>query len=391
MVQKRAKRLVELDIARALAICMIVTVHSYWFLASGITAISGPDLVSSYEFRSLMANLGLGLFFFLSGFVLYRNNQVFSTWHDVIGFFRKRVLRIFPLYWVALSVFIILFYALPFNALAAGYNPVDISHFPAHSASTILVYVLGLQALLAPQGAEDPIRLLWFVGVILVYYTVYPLIIIFSSRITKFIAISGLVYLAFWALQYVLQTVTPELLIFYGVFVGGILASKYSLVDKLVLYVNEVRHVARLTTIVTATAIPTVALVFLLFLSPSSSFMIANSYIAVVDVLLFLFGLFVVSGVKILATSPRDSSYRPYRLIAYSSYAIYLFHLPVLLMLGFALIYGLKLPVLQTNIVLILLGLPVVFVVGYLMQKLQDEAASKIKSRGRAKQALETP
>jgi hypothetical protein len=51
--------------------------------------------------------------------------------------------------------------------------------------------------------------------------------------------------------------------------------------------------------------------------------------------------------------------------------------------------YLLKAPVPEINIVLILLGLPVLFVVGYLLQTLQDEAASKIKSRGRAKRSLQ--
>jgi peptidoglycan/LPS O-acetylase OafA/YrhL len=165
-------------------------------------------------------------------------------------------------------------------------------------------------------------------------------------------------------------------------------ASKYALVDKLVLYVNEVRYVAQLTAIVTATAILLGGLVVLLLFSASSSFIIEYGFIAAMDVMLFLFGLFIVIAVKILATSPRDSSYRPYRLIAYSSYAVYLFHLPVLLTLGYTLMYLLKAPVPEINIVLILLGLPVLFVVG-LLQTLQDEAASKIKSRGRAKRSLQ--
>ena len=388
MAQKLPKRLPELDIVRALAICIIVAVHSYWFLASGTNSISGQDVVSTNLFRSLIVDLGLALFFFLSGFALYRNNQILSTWHDVIDFFRKRALRIFPLYWLALFVFIICFNALPFNTLAAGYNPVDISYFPSHSVSAILVYVLGFQALLSPQATNEPIRLLWFVGVILVYYAAYPLIVAFSSRITKFIAISALVFLALWALQLVIHTVTPELFLFFGVFVGGILASKYALVDKFILHVSEVSYIAQLTTSTTAAGIQVAGLGALLFFFSSPRGEAASLVlVAAVNALLMLFSFFLVAGVKILATNPRDSSYRLYRLIAYSSYAVYLFHLPLLLMLGFALTYVLNLTVLQTNAVLIFIGVPSMFVVCYLIQALQDVTMKRIVSQRRTKRS----
>lgn len=391
-------RLPELDIVRALAICMIVAVHSYNFLATGPNPISAPYPFSTDMFRNYLADLGLALFFFISGFGLYRNNHVFSTWHDVTGFFRKRALRIFPLYWAALFVYVILFDVLPFKTLAAGYNPSDVSVFPGHSVSTILVYFLGLQGIFSSQASTSRMVAVWFVGVILVYYAVYPLIIAFSPRITYFIAISGLVYLALWALQLVIHTIEPQLFIFYGAFVGGVFASKYALVDKLVRHVNEVRYTARLATGVMAAAVLCVGVGGLLFFLPSIGSNLLPGvllrtirYIAFANVLLFLFSLFAVTGVKMLATSPSDSSYRVYRLIAYSSYSVYLFHFPILLMLGFALMYGLTLTRLQINVAIILLGLPCMFVVCYLIQTLQDVAVKRVMSRIAATPSTASP
>ncbi|MGZ4848622.1 MAG: hypothetical protein ACXVH6_02515 [Halobacteriota archaeon] len=52
--------------------------------------------------------------------------------------------------------------------------------------------------------------------------------------------------------------------------------------------------------------------------------------------------------------------------------------------------YGLKLTVLQINVVLIFLGLPSMFVICYLIQALQDEAVTNIISRIRSRNAGDT-
>lgn len=160
------------------------------------------------------------------------------------------------------------------------------------------------------------------------------------------------------------------------------------MVDKFILHVSEVSYIARLTTSATAAGIQIAGLGVLLFFFSSPRGEAASlGLVAAVNALLLLFSFFFVAGVKILATSQRDSSYRLYRLIAYSSYAIYLFHLPLLLMLGFALTYVLHLTVLQTNAVLIFIGVPSVFVVCYMIQALQDITTKRIVSQRRAKRS----
>ncbi|MGZ7132235.1 MAG: hypothetical protein ACXVH6_02520 [Halobacteriota archaeon] len=180
-------------------------------------------------------------------------------------FFRKRVLRIFPLYWAALFVYVIVYNVLPLKTLVAGHNPTELGTFFSNmSVSSTLVYILGLQGPFSPP-ANNHISGVWFVGSILVYYAIYPLIIIFSSRIAKFIAISGLVYVALLALQLVLHTIVPELFIFYGAFVGGVFASKYALVDKLAYLANEVRYPTPLPTGISAAAVSVGGLYVLCF------------------------------------------------------------------------------------------------------------------------------
>jgi len=58
-----------------------------------------------------------------------------------------------------------------------------------------------------------------------------------------------------------------------------------------------------------------------------------------------------------------------------------------LLMLGFALKYVLNLTVLQTNAVLIFIGVPSVFVICYMIQALQDVTTKRIVSQRRAKRS----
>ncbi|MGP8011956.1 MAG: acyltransferase family protein [Halobacteriota archaeon] len=183
------ERLPELDIARALAICIIVLVHSYYFLATDPNPVLRPYLVSTavLDFlRNYIASGALALFFFVSGFALYRNNRVFATWRDATHFLSKRAVRIFPLYWVAVTVCVIMFGLLPLAPLAMSYNASDIvTWFSAYGTMTTIIYVAGLQGLIStPPYVTNQMPALWFVGVILVYYLIYPLIMAFSAKTT---------------------------------------------------------------------------------------------------------------------------------------------------------------------------------------------------------------
>src|SRR5450756_623889 len=94
---ERSGRLPELDIIRAFAICLIVFSHF-------------PPLSTLYidgSAKLWCATFGLALFLFLSGFTLYRSNSITSV-ADVRLFYKKRIIRIYPLYVLIIAVYVLL-------------------------------------------------------------------------------------------------------------------------------------------------------------------------------------------------------------------------------------------------------------------------------------------
>ena len=115
-VAQTTSRLVGFDGLRAIAALSIVVYHVDFYH------------LSSHQQHALVAQLrfGVWVFFALSGFLLYRgwaNAHLDGKPAPMIGeYFRNRVLRIYPAYWVAL-IFFVAIHDAPLNA-AAGLKPV---------------------------------------------------------------------------------------------------------------------------------------------------------------------------------------------------------------------------------------------------------------------------
>src|SRR5512133_2664475 len=96
-------KIIAFDFLRALAIIMIIPAHLSNFLFSTYSKLM------LYAFDPYFANMGLGLFIFMSGYLLYYNNHSINSLENVFDFYKKRLLRIYPLYWAALAVFLMVF------------------------------------------------------------------------------------------------------------------------------------------------------------------------------------------------------------------------------------------------------------------------------------------
>jgi peptidoglycan/LPS O-acetylase OafA/YrhL len=395
MTKDVIKRLYELDIARALAICAIVFVHSYYFLETDPNLFGRLYFVSTAVLSYLLgyiANLALALFFFVSGYALYWSNKSFGTWHDAASFFKRRALRLFPLYWVAVFIYVV-FGFLPLQAYAFNYNAANLAAwFSPYGSTTIAIYVLGLQGLIstAPYVTHE-MTALWFVGVIWVFYLIYPLLIAFSSKPVRFIAVSILAYVALAATQLLVHTLDSRLFVFFGPFVGGMFASKYALSDKWTFVTKKATSGRRFASRIVPSAIPCFCVAFVIGLFSTfgvrglssllpSSFVAFVAY-AITGLLCFLFSLFAIAVIRAVLTTPDGAPHRLYRLVAYSTYTIYLFQLPILVGLGFVLTYALYLTAIQTDLILIVVGVPGLFITCYLLQSLQDTVLKRIKTR----------
>jgi len=93
-------RIIFLDFIRALAIILILMYHL-------------PDYLGNYQifeiFVPYFTNFGWGLFIFLSGYAIFLNNSSIHATEDILAFYKKRAIRIFPLYLIALFVFFVIF------------------------------------------------------------------------------------------------------------------------------------------------------------------------------------------------------------------------------------------------------------------------------------------
>jgi len=134
-----AKRLFIFDFLRLLAILLVVLSH--------VIRVESLDVVRSY-----LGIIGLGIFFFVSGYLLTANEKQLSI-HNIIPYLKKRFVRIYPLYWIALILSLLI------SWLLADYF---------YNWQTITTYFCGLQSVFVPKYMVE-ISSYWFVGTISIY------------------------------------------------------------------------------------------------------------------------------------------------------------------------------------------------------------------------------
>ncbi|MGZ4846460.1 MAG: acyltransferase family protein [Halobacteriota archaeon] len=369
-------RMVELDVLRAIAIMIIVFSHLDYFL---------PSVHFATAFSVSVTLFGVGLFLFLSGYVLYLNHPTFARRADLTTYFNKRILRIFPLYWLSIGLRYVL---------------------GQHFASRIdgLVILLGLQGLLSPR-LNTSLSLTadwWFIGVIVVLYSVYPLIAVLGSdrfTITRIPGSAAIPFIVMLIVPYLLlvfarrtfYVVGDPILTLYFIFVFGVAICKYDVLSK---YGFLTSNATRLSTYAAVSGVSLAAgLLVNGFLVHNTSIYLVSRLMAYVNALVsnvlylvfsllaFCFArLLVVSSSKTADMQPHALWYRSLLLIAFSSYAIYLFFLPLLTSFQNVLIAA-QLTELQIDIVQLVIGVPVMVTVAYLLQRAQNEMLSKVRRR----------
>ncbi len=199
------KRIIEIDILRAAAILLIVLVLAPQRVVFNASAPISNTVVLLI---SLTKIVGLSIFFFISGFSLYLNNKTIRNSKDILSFYKKRVLRIYPLYWV----------------FVVGLLIVNEPSF-----TQMLIYITGLEALFYPILISSAI--FHFLSVLIIFYLLFPFIVRFDNY-TKMLVVS-VAPLLFFAFLLQLNVSDTMLLGFFSVFVGGIIAAKADLHNKM--------------------------------------------------------------------------------------------------------------------------------------------------------------
>lgn len=160
---------------RAICIFFIIIYHiGFWFLT--IRRYSNIYLLMIYDF----ANIGLDLLFFLSGMLLVINilnrgdeNLSWKEWY------KKRVMRIFPAYWLMLSLIIFLQFLIFDNT---------------YELYAILINFSGFQALFIVNPNFYLLHFIyWYITVILSCYIIFPLLFIALRKNLKVSFLIGVI------------------------------------------------------------------------------------------------------------------------------------------------------------------------------------------------------
>lgn len=166
----------EFDLLRGFAIMAIVFIHIGAFsLTIDHTSVITPVAI----YLTHLADFGVPLFFFISGFVLtlrYFRPVVLRT------FYRKRLMMVIPPY-------------LAFSAVYALYNYVSLDQTSMYRAAWSFVLF-------------DSAGVFWFLAIIVQFYLLFPFLVRWLTRLEaqgqswKFLAYTGGLYVAWWAALY---------------------------------------------------------------------------------------------------------------------------------------------------------------------------------------------
>lgn len=158
------QRNISLDIARAISMLYIIGV---WHLNNY------TDFYNLQPYGEYIKNAALGLFMFLSGYLL-GGRYIIKDRMSGYSFFKKRVLRIIPLFALSLCVS----YAIGKIAFA-----------------TIFTGLTGLAVFISPLPMT-----LWFVSMIIVFYLLFPLLSGRTRTQQIVVSLAITIFALFWTL-----------------------------------------------------------------------------------------------------------------------------------------------------------------------------------------------
>jgi len=297
--------------------------------------------------------LGLGLFVFTSGFVLCYSRPII----DRIGvFLKERVVRIFPLYWVALGLFALLY-------------PGEMN------LSDIVLHVFGLQIAAAPRFAA-PVSTLWFVGLIVMFYLIYAVWAKYATGYKGTAALMVLVLGVSVAIRCVFQVIEYRFFVYFPIFVSGVMCGRVGLFTRLRV---RVWHV------VVALAVLVVSVLVLrayhkgpiydygevteVFVA-QAPFLDIVAVSSAIDAFVLAWVFVAFAAARSLVKLLSKTTVRLLEFVSFSSYGVFLFHRPIWNTLA----SGLRLDSNRWMLLfLVVVGLPLIVIVSYGAQVLSDK------------------
>lgn len=160
----KQERLIYLDYIRAFSTILIILTHyNALFLYLPEKYTGNGIILTSYVNKLYIGDWGVSLFLILSGAALM---YTYKNHFDIIYFFKKRVLSIFPIYWLSYAV-IATYFFLRYKTI----NPSG-----AESWKIILSF-FGMDAYLGTITKTWLCIGEWFLGMIIIIYMIFPLLL----------------------------------------------------------------------------------------------------------------------------------------------------------------------------------------------------------------------
>ncbi len=312
-------RIAYLDFLRGVSILYIIAVRHLDDYA-GQFYNSLLDDALTYSF--------LGTFVFISGYLLSINNEIKNT-DDIIKFLRKRFIRIYPLYFLALLLF---------------------------SAISLLSFRRLIQhVFLINMVSGSSVRTLWFVSMIFVFYLLYP-VIMYRYSIIKSFAILAAITATIMLGRLWYDLFDYRMIVYLPLFLMGIAAHKNQLIKRF----KEV-YVLMLSAAVFS---------FSIYLYDN----IGDKTPILISLMMSSVPICLAIG-KVVSKIIEERFYAP---IAYASFCIYLFHRVFYQVL--VSVYKPSEPV-YILLYLSLIGVPLVITASFHIQKHYDMLVARKESK----------
>lgn len=294
-----------LDLIRSFALVVIVIFHHLPSKLFNFYDLRQFGVEMDISFLGHLSRYyGLGLFVFLSGYLMAsRYCGKIQNLKEISVFLKRRFFRIYPLYWLALLLYLAVFYYYPRKAI---------------SSSNLISHFAGLQLFYG-----KPVPTLWYVGLITVYYSLFVLMEYFGRKKHLAFIYSVVILLGLIVMKMMFKMVDNRLIIYWPVFVFGI---EFFQKKPSVKLVNVI--VMSSITVIGSTC-------YLKYLMPPDLVPMSTSFLLTAALLIIVMVGFVVSVFYVCQnlSIPLITNFTDH--LAYSSYCIYLFHSPTFTVIHF--------------------------------------------------------
>jgi len=319
---QNSSRIPAIDLIRCVCILYIV---GFWHLFNYTGAFPGYHNAITYR----LTVIALGLYVMISGY-LVREKAGPITKKYVLGFYKSRLLKIYPPYILAIIFFYIV-----------------------KQSDTV---TLAKAAFLISMFFKPAPPTLWFITMIIVFFIGAPLLITISTNIRRFIITCTVIIISLSICTAIFRTVDKRIVMYFAPFAVGILMAEHKILFK------------RLNTLILVAILAVSVL-----LSPRSSVQIDQSIISIPLALVGPMLIFVVA----MRYDKVIWRHNVINNISYASFFMYLFHRPI-----FKLLKELYFPVsgFYQVIYLLTVCLPFIVAISWLAQKGYDRLIGPIRT-----------